>query len=79
MATINNMTLEELKRLINETVEERLNRLLGQFELDELPSEEEEDTRTWDEVKASVKRNRWTPPPGTPSVTELIRTQRNIT
>jgi hypothetical protein len=83
MATIANMTVEELKQLIADAVEnaidDRLTRLLGEFEIDEaeLFPDQEPDTRTWDEVKQDIERHRWTPPPGTPSVTELLREDRD--
>jgi hypothetical protein len=78
MTTIGNMTLDELKKVINGTIDERLKRLLGKFELEEFTMfDEPEDKRTWDEVRASVKRNRWTPPTGTPSVVELLREDRD--
>jgi hypothetical protein len=83
MATIANMTVEELKQLIADAVESaidvRLTRLLGEFEIDEaeLFSDQELDTRTWQEVKQDIERHRWTPPPGTPSVTELLREDRD--
>lgn len=83
MATIANMTVEELKQLIAEAVaealDERLTRLFGEFEIDEdeLFPDEEPDTRTWEEVKQDIERHRWTPPPGTPSVTQLLREDRD--
>ncbi|MBI5671637.1 MAG: hypothetical protein HZC41_26895 [Chloroflexi bacterium] len=72
------MTYEELKQLIVEVVDVRLNHRLGSSELDEesLP-QDALDNRTWDEVKRDVERHRWTPPPGTPSVTQLLREDRD--
>jgi hypothetical protein len=71
MTTLAQMTLEDLKRLIAEVVAETL----------EVRAQQEEvwfaDTRTWDEVKQDVERHRWTPPPGTPSVTEMLREDRD--
>jgi hypothetical protein len=72
--TIANMTLEELMQLINAAVDRRLERLLGGFELEE---PDEDDRRTLEEVYASIDRNIWTPPPGTPSTTELLREDRD--
>ena len=79
MATIEKMTLEELQRLIDERIDERLALLLDRFEIDEdeLFPDEEPDTRTWEEVKEDVERHRWTPPPGTPSVNQLLREDRD--
>ena len=78
MATIANMTLEELQRLIDERIDERLTYLLGKFELeeDELFADEEPDTRTWEQVKQDIERDRWTPPPGAKSSLELLREDR---
>ncbi|MBZ0275662.1 MAG: hypothetical protein K8I60_05940 [Anaerolineae bacterium] len=78
MATIANMTLEELQQLIDERIDERLTRLLGKFELDEeeLFADDEPDTRTWEQVKQDIERDRWTPPPGAKSSLELLREDR---
>ncbi|MCC6973385.1 MAG: hypothetical protein IT322_05160, partial [Anaerolineae bacterium] len=71
MTTIANMTLDELKKFVEETLDERLTRLLGTFEI---PDEsDEDDGLTWDEVRASVERHRWTPPPGAKTSLELLR------
>jgi len=72
--TIANMTLEELMQLIDAVVDRRLERLLGVFELEETDADDE---RTLEEVYASIDRNMWTPPPGTPSTTELLREDRD--
>lgn len=79
MVTVGQMTIEELRQLIadvvSQTIDERLAALLGEFDVDEdmLLADDEPDTRTWEEVKEDVERHRWTPPPGTPSVTQLLR------
>ncbi|KAB2902380.1 MAG: hypothetical protein F9K27_17075 [Anaerolineae bacterium] len=62
------MTMEELKQLIEEIVDQRLAALLEQ---------DETDTRTMEEIFASIERNRWTPPPGTKSSQELLREDRD--
>ncbi len=79
MATIENMTLEELQRLIDQRIDERLTYLLGGFEIDEeeLFTDEEPDTRTWEQVKQDIERDRWTPPPGAKSPLELLREDRD--
>ena len=74
MATIANMTLEDLKKFVEETLDERLTRLLGAFEI--LDEPDAEDDLTWDEIRASVERHRWTPPPGAKSSLELLREDR---
>lgn len=78
MATIANMTLEELQQLIDERIDERLTHLLGKFELDEeeLFADDQPDTRTWEQVKQDIERDRWTPPPGAKSSLELLREDR---
>ncbi len=74
MATIANMTMEELKKFVEEAIDERLTQLLGTFELSEEP---DEDTGlTWDEIRDLVERHRWTPPPGAKSSLELLREDR---
>jgi hypothetical protein len=74
MATIANMTLEDLKKFVEETLDERLTRLLGTFEIPDEP--DEDDGLTWDEIRASVEQHRWTPPPGAKSSLELLREDR---
>ena len=60
MATIANMTLDELKKFVQETIDERLTQMLGTFEI---PDESDDDSDlTWDQIRASVERHRWTPP-----------------
>ena len=79
-ATIANMTLEELKRLICDLMEERrLEFLFGEVDMDEadLGLDDEPDTRTLEEVFDSIERDRWTPPPGTPSPSQMIREDRD--
>lgn len=74
MTTIANMTLEDLKKFVEDTIDERLTRLLGTFEI---PDEsDEENALTWDEIRALVERHRWTPPPGAKSSLELLREDR---
>lgn len=64
--TIGSMTLAELQALVSTLIDERL-QALGK------PAK----TRSLDEVFASVNRNRWTPPPGSPSTLELLREDRS--
>jgi len=75
MASIEKMTLEELRRLIDERIDDRLTRLLGKFEIPDEP--DEDDDLTWDEIRAAVERHRWTPPPGAKSSLELLREDRD--
>lgn len=65
MLTIANMSLKGLKKFVEETLDERLTRLLGTFEIPDEPDEDEH--LTWDEIRASVEQHRWTPPPGAKS------------
>jgi hypothetical protein len=72
------ITLEELKRLIEEAVDRRLREQLADFEHDtDLLNEAEPDVRSWEEVKRDIKHHRWTPPPGTPSIVQLLREDRD--
>lgn len=79
MTTIANMTLEELQQLIDRRIDERLTGMLGEFEVDEeeFLTDDEADTRTWEQVKQDIERNRWTPPPGAKSSLELLREDRD--
>ncbi len=79
MPTIEHMTLEELKQLIDERVEKHLGPLRVETEAEEcevLP-DNTADARTWEQVKQDVKRHRWTPPPGAKSSLELLREDRD--
>lgn len=74
MATIAKMTPEDLKKFVEDTIDERLTQLLGSFELDE---EADDNGLTWDEIRARVKRHRWTPPPDAKSSLDLLREDRD--
>ncbi len=60
------MTVEELKALIDEAVERRLQEIL-----------KPKDTRSVEEILESIDRHIYTPPPGTPSTLELLREDRD--
>lgn len=60
------MTVQELKTLIDEAVERRLQEIL-----------KPKDTRSVEEILESIDRHRYTPPPGTPSTLELLREDRD--
>jgi hypothetical protein len=63
--------------LIDLAVDRRLKHLLGEFEVDENTfSDEPPDTRSLEEVFASIDRHMWTPPPGAKSSLELLREDR---
>jgi ParB-like chromosome segregation protein Spo0J len=66
MIAVKDMTFEQLQALIDERVERKLQERLGR-----------KDTRSVEEIMASIKRNRWTPPPGAPSNLELLREDRD--
>ncbi len=74
--TIGTMTKEELQAMIEQAIERKFKELLGETP-DSRMFDAEQDARTVDEILASVKRNRWMPPPGSPSTTELIREDRD--
>ena len=63
---VGDMTIEELKALINQAVEQRTSgvRQLG-------------GKRSIAEINASVDKHLWTPPPDTPSLVVLIREDRD--
>lgn len=67
MATqrVANMTVEELKALTAQEIERKLS-----------VWPRPHDPRTPQEILKSMQRNRWTPPPGTPSVLEMLREDR---
>lgn len=81
--TIGKMTIEELRKLIADVVEEtldrQLTRTLGVFEIQEeaVPSDEAPETRSVEEILDSIDRNRWTPPPGAKSSLEFLREDRD--
>lgn len=63
---IGDMSLDDLNRLIEQVVDRRLHTIFHT-----------EDTRTIDEINESIRRNRWTPPPGAKSSLELLREDRD--
>lgn len=77
MTTIGNMTLDELKALIDQRIHERLSNLFGEFEIgEEELFAEEVDNRSLNEVFESIDRNMWTPPPSAKSSLDLLREDR---
>lgn len=66
MVALKDMTFDELQALIDESVERKLQELLG------VP-----DPRTLEEIFASIDRNMWTPPPGAKTSLELLREDRD--
>lgn len=79
MATIEHMTLDELKQLIDERVEKHLvlKHMESESEVSGFLPDRFKDPRTWEQVKQDVKRHRWTPPPGSKSPLELLREDRD--
>lgn len=83
MATIANMTPQELtemiERVAENAIDRRLRELLGEFEIaeDELFIDDDPETRTLEEIYESIERNRWTPPPGAPTPVEMLREDRD--
>jgi len=80
-ARIADMTFDELRRFVLALMEEqRLEYLFGDFDMDEADltgMDDEPDNRTLEEILESIERNRWTPPPGTPSPSQMIREDRD--
>jgi len=60
------MTLDELKVLVEEIVDRRILESLTPVEF-----------RSVDEINEFIDQHRWTPPPGSPSNLELIREDRD--
>jgi hypothetical protein len=80
MNTLADMTVDDLRQLILDLLEEqRLTGLFGKADMDEsaFVIEDEFDPRSLAEVFDSVERNRWTPPPGSPTPSEMIRQDRD--
>lgn len=76
--TIGAMTRQQLEALIDQLIERRLKILFGDFEIAEHDLiDEDDDPRTWDEVRQDIERDRWTPPPGAKSSLELLREDRD--
>jgi hypothetical protein len=63
---IADMTLDELKEWVNQQVDLRVQQLLT-------PAT----TRTIKEINDTIRRHRWTPPPGSPTNLELLREDRD--
>jgi hypothetical protein len=80
MTSVADMTIDELRQLILDLLEEQ--RLIGlagnadmdasEFELDDQP-----DQRSLAEVFASIERNRWVPPSGSLSPADMLRQDRD--
>jgi hypothetical protein len=60
------MTVDDIKSLIAEVVDERLRNW-----------QQSRDTRSAEEILAAMDRLRWTPPSGSPSTTVLLREDRD--
>jgi hypothetical protein len=72
------MTLDELKLLIDQRIQDRLDTLFGEFEIGEISlSAEERDQRALQEVFESIDRHLWSPPPGAKSSLDLLREDRD--
>lgn len=66
---VGDMTMQELRQMIRQEVDQRL-RIHG---LRKPPK----DTRTVQEINESIRRHRYTPPPGSKSTGELLREDRD--
>ncbi len=65
--TVAEMTIAELKDLIRQVVDDRLRR----------QQPEPKDERSVQEILRSMEEHRWTPPPGTPTASQMIIEERN--
>lgn len=72
MKTLDKMTLEELETWMDARIDEKLQSFMMLLMADDEP-----DDRTWEQVKADIERDRWTPPPNAKSSLELLREDRN--
>jgi hypothetical protein len=63
---LTDLTLDELKDWIRGEIDRRLQALGKPL-----------DSRSVQAINESIRRNRWTPPPGVPSNRELIRADRD--
>jgi hypothetical protein len=63
---IADMTREELQHLIDEAIDRRLGSL-----------NKPKDTRSIREINESIRKHRWTPPPGSKFSLELLREDRD--
>jgi hypothetical protein len=71
---IGDMTLDELKSVIQQEINHRL-RYIDRTRLNEFAPKQ--DSRTVDDINESIKRRRHKPASGTPSTLELLREDRN--
>jgi len=72
MKTLDKMTLEELEIWMDARIDEKLQTFMMLLMTDDEP-----DDRTWEQVKADIERDRWTPPPNAKSSLELLREDRD--
>lgn len=72
MKTLDKMTLEELETWMDARIDEKLQSFIILLMADDEP-----DDRTWEQVKADIERDRWTPPPNAKSSLELLREDRD--
>jgi hypothetical protein len=66
--TVADMTIDELKHLINDMIDERR-------DTPEFPDQDED--LSWDEIRAFVDQHRVTLPPGAKTSLELLREDRD--
>lgn len=76
MTTLGEMSEMDLRTLITQMIDARLHELFGDFDF-EVSDDDPEDTRSSEEVFADLDRHRWTPPPGSPSIVDLLRQDRD--
>lgn len=65
---VDSLTMEELKVIVAQIVDERL---------EQVQIVRPTRKRSTKEVLESIERNRWTPPPGAPTSLELLREDRD--
>ncbi|UBF24990.1 hypothetical protein K9N68_25620 [Kovacikia minuta CCNUW1] len=62
---VTDMTIEELKDLIQHIVDERLQQ-----------QAQSNDSQSVQEILRAIEQHRWTPPPGTPKASQMIIEER---
>ena len=72
MTALANMTDNDLRRLIEEIVDERLEARLLRF-----PEQDINVKPSWEEARAYIESHRLTPSPGTKSALEMLREDRD--
>ncbi|MDZ4771293.1 MAG: hypothetical protein SGJ24_19390 [Chloroflexota bacterium] len=80
--TVAELSVDEFKDIVKETVTQAVDGGMQKW-FDEHEGSEDRrflkgrPRRTWEQLKADIELDRWTPPPGSPSNLELLREDRD--